>query len=264
MPTYDFKFSPLFAGQSAVVTDSTGAEVDGSPVTLDAAGAGSLVLSGSTAPYRAKASNVKAGLENSTTEVTLNDVASFEAGGGGGTAVTDGVGSVFFGGESLVIPLDNTRAFTPFIATDDPPRAPQRDDLFLIDPEDDTTLNVMRSGLYDICINVPLRLDGITPNVNGNSNIRGKVDFEVNGGSQPPAYNFNNVTFWTVSEDNPTEWGLTHTVSLTFPQVLLEGDTVQLAFRAMQGGNEVAAGTMVMNPDITFLLTYRGPVELEA
>ena len=42
---YDFKFGPTCAGLSAVVTDSAGAGVTGSPATLDSDGSTQLPLS---------------------------------------------------------------------------------------------------------------------------------------------------------------------------------------------------------------------------
>lgn len=42
--TYDFAFGATCAGIAIEVTDTAGAEVSGSPVTLDSAGAGSLEL----------------------------------------------------------------------------------------------------------------------------------------------------------------------------------------------------------------------------
>lgn len=71
MPSiYDAKFSPAYAGQSATVRDTTGAEVEGSPVTLDASGSAQLELPAGS--YTAVTSNAALGLGTSTTALTLN------------------------------------------------------------------------------------------------------------------------------------------------------------------------------------------------
>lgn len=180
---------------------------------------------------------------------------------GGGAAVTDGVGAVFFGGETLAVAIDNTYVFSPFIATDDPPRAPQRDDLMVIDPEteDDTIINVVQSGLYDISLNVPVQPRDLVVGVgDGPFILEAVIQVWVAGGTQPPAYDYNNRAQWVVTESVPymptvfTNW--------TFPQVLQAGDTIQLAFKATQSGVGTLGGTIHLDPDITFVLTYRGPV----
>lgn len=86
---YDFSFTPEFAGQSAVVTNAAGAAVSGSPVTLDAAGVGSLSLDEGT--YTATASNAAKGLGSAKTAGVLNLPASIAAGcGSGGATVSRG------------------------------------------------------------------------------------------------------------------------------------------------------------------------------
>lgn len=78
---YDFKFSPEYSGQSAVVRDGAGATVSGSPVALDSSGAASLSLDEGN--YRATVSNAPLGLNNAQTDGVLNLADSIEEGGGG-------------------------------------------------------------------------------------------------------------------------------------------------------------------------------------
>lgn len=78
---YDFSFNPDYAGQSAVVVDASGSAVEGSPITLDAEGVGSLSLEEGT--YSATASNAALGLGNTETAGSPNVAASIAAGGGG-------------------------------------------------------------------------------------------------------------------------------------------------------------------------------------
>lgn len=177
-----------------------------------------------------------------------------------GTPVTDGVGAVFFGGVGIQVPITNTATFCPFIASDDPPRAPQRDDLIIVDPEDETTLNVVRTGLYDISMNTPVGLNGLTYDLATNAQVIGDVQFSVNGANEPPTYDYNNRAYWQnlipgVESTTPVA------LNLTFPQELHAGDTCQLQFKATQSGlGHINDGYMTMYPDLTMVCTYRGPV----
>lgn len=79
---YDFSFAPEFGGLNAVVTDAAGSEVDGSPLTLNSSGDGSLELGEGT--YTATVSNTALALGNAQSVGALNVTASIAAGGGGG------------------------------------------------------------------------------------------------------------------------------------------------------------------------------------
>lgn len=79
---YDFSFTADYAGCSATVIDSSGDEVTGSPVTLDATGKGSLSLDEGN--YLAGTSNTGAAKNNAHANGVLNVPASIAAGGGGG------------------------------------------------------------------------------------------------------------------------------------------------------------------------------------
>lgn len=78
---YDFSFANEFGGLDATVTDATGAEVDGSPLTLNSTGDGSLELDEGT--YTATVSNTALALGNAKSVGVLNVAASIAAGGGG-------------------------------------------------------------------------------------------------------------------------------------------------------------------------------------
>lgn len=204
---------------------------------------------------------VHAAWAGSTSAVGELDVAASLAAGGGGASVTDGVGAVFFGGENLAVPLTNTYTFSPFVRTDEPPRAPARDDLMALDPEDvdDTTLLVARSGLYDISLNVPLRPESIVLEEGVQPfHLEAVVQVWVAGNSYPPAYDYNNRAHWLVTESVATL--PTVFTNITFPQVLLAGDTIQLAIKAYDVAG--VTGAIHLNPDITMVCTYRGSVDL--
>lgn len=191
------------------------------------------------------------------------DIPASLAAGGGGASETDGVGAVFFGGNSLAVPFDNTAVYCDFVASDDPPRAPQRDDLMVIDEEDDTTINIVRSGLYDITLNVPCLLQDVAVDESASVDLQLSIDVEVNGGNEPPAYDYNNRVFWRVNDPVDTGDLAGQTMNLHQSQVLLAGDTLQLRFKIAQAGlGNVTAGALHLHPDITFVLTYRGPVTL--
>lgn len=179
----------------------------------------------------------------------------------GGSGETDGVGCVFFGGENLAVALDNDYDFSTFIATDEPPRAPQRDDLMVIDGEDNTTINVVRSGLYDISLNVPVQpRDLVVSEGDGPFQLETAIQVWVAGNTAPPAYDYNNRAQWRVTET--VNFLPTVFTNWTFPQVLQAGDTIQLAVKATGSGSGTLGGAIHLDPDITFVLTYRGPVSL--
>lgn len=260
MPVFDFDLPAAAAGLPYTIVDSAGTHITTGTLggIVDDRVPLQLTITTGEDPYYADAGRI-ALHEHFIAPGVINEVDSLAA-IGGGSATADGVGAVFFGGTDLLAAPDNVEVFCPFIATDDGARAPQRDDLVVIDTEDDTIINVVRSGLYTISINTPIRVTGLVFTDSPQpTEVIGVVQFGVNGESEPPAYDFNNRAWWIITEDNQ----LVATVALnhTFDQVLLAGDAVRLSFRLQQGGyiNE-AVGGMEMNPDLTMVMTYRGPI----
>ena len=252
MAVYKFAFPQSAAGMSVVVRDDSG---DGSVVysgTLGAASGGKVTLTRTLDEglYEARASD-SSGLR-------------YDAEGVLDTTTTDGVGAVFFGGAEFEAPFDNVWVYSNFVATNDGPRAPQRDDLATIDPEDDTKLDINQSGLYLITLNVPIQPQLITVEPgDGPYQLEASVQPSINGFAQPPAYDFNYRAHWTITES--TGYLETNFMNFTFPQVMLEGDVFRLGVRGLTSGvGATPGGTLQLDPDITLVLTYLGAVDLEA
>lgn len=192
-------------------------------------------------------------------------------GGAGGSGVTDGVGAGFTGGAGVSVPLDRSFGYIPFIAIDVPPRAPQRDDLMAIRADDHTFIDVVRSGLYDVSLNLPISLNSLAfvdePSTNP-VHLIGDVYFEINGFDigEPPINLYNNRAEWVFSEAPSGGLFSPALIVAAFPAVLLAGDTIQVALSATQiSGNfppDLVTGALGTHPDITMFLTYRGPVDL--
>lgn len=273
MPVYKFAFAPDAAGLTATIKNfRTGSTVDTGALSGSADADGVVTYKPTLAEgiYSAEVEIPgQAGLageeHQSRTRMalgTLDIPASIEAAPGGGTT-TNGLGAYFFGGVGLEIPLTHTRVYCPLVIGTVTDRSPQRDDLMVIDPDDDTKLNVVTSGLYDVTVNTPLRLSNDFATTD-TQDIICDVQLDVNDGVEAPSDAFNNRAYWTVAADAPASNPLPPPIALniTHPQVLLAGDVVRLAFRVTgnDGLGDPATGSVVLNPDITFMLTYRGPV----